>query len=291
MIDIQPLAILREVERSGNLTLAADRLFLTQSAVSHAVKRFEERHGVTLWEREGRRLRLTAAGEYLLALANRVLPQLEHGATVIEDYARGRRGAVRVGMECHPCQDWLMRVVDPFLAAWPDVDLDVTSAFQFGGLAALLGHEIDVLVTPDPIERPGLTYVPVFDYELVLAVARDHPLAEKSSAAPSDLTAETLVSYPIARERLDIYSQFLVPAGALPRRHRTVETTDLMLRLVASGRAVSATPDWLLRDVAGVSALRIGDGIRKSIHLGLRSGPDWPAYLRNFVDMARAAEI
>lgn len=285
MLDTQPLAILREIDRTGSLTSAADKLCLTQSAVSHAIKRFEERHGVKLWEREGHKRRLTPAGTYLLGLAQRVLPQLERGAAVLEDYGRGRRGAIRVGMECHPCQDWLMRVVDPFLAAWPDVDLDVTTAFQFGGLAALMGHDIDVLVTPDPIERPGLEYTPVFDYELVLAVADDHPLAEQGHAAPEDLTGETLVTYPVALERLDIYTGFLVPAGALPKRHRTVETTDLMLRLVASGRAVSATPDWLVRERAGVTGVRIGDGINKSIHLGLRTG-DRPEYLLGLLDLA-----
>ena len=285
MLDLQPLAILREIDRTGSLTAAADRLCLTQSAVSHAMRRFEQRHGVRLWEREGRRLRLTPSGDYLLGLANRVLPQLEHGAVVLEDFARGRRGAIRIGMECHPCQDWLMRVVDPFLAAWPDVDLDVTSAFQFGGLAALLGHEIDILVTPDPIARPGLEYTPVFDYELVLAVAASHPLSERARVTPDDLAGETLVTYPVSRERLDIYTQFLVPAGALPRRHRTVETTDLMLRLVASGRAVSATPDWLLRDADGVKGIRLGAGIAKSIHLGQRK-EDTANYLSGFIQLA-----
>ena len=286
MLDLQPLAILREIDRTGSLTSAAEKLCLTQSAVSHAVRRFEERHGVRLWQREGRGLRLTASGEYLLGLANRVLPQLERGSVVLEDYARGRRGAIRIGMECHPCQDWLMRVVDPFLATWPDVDLDVTSAFQFGGLAALLGHEIDLLVTPDPIDRPGLQYTPVFDYELVLAVAASHPLSEKESVTPDDLAGETLVTYPVSAERLDIYTQFLVPAGALPRLHRTVETTDLMLRLVASGRAVSATPDWLLRDAKGVRGVRLGPGISKTIHLGQRKG-ETANYLSGFIDLAQ----
>ena len=128
MIDLQPLTILREIDRTGSLSRAADQLNLTQSALSHAIRRFEDRHGVKLWQREGHKLRLTLAGEYLLGLALRVLPQLEHGASVLEDYARGRRGAIRVGMECHPCQDWMMRVVDPFLAQWPDVELDVTTA-------------------------------------------------------------------------------------------------------------------------------------------------------------------
>ncbi|MDO5622884.1 MAG: LysR family transcriptional regulator [Paracoccus sp. (in: a-proteobacteria)] len=290
MLDTQPLAILREVDRTGSLTAAADKLCLTQSAISHAIRRFEERHGVKLWQREGRALRLTPAGDYLLALANRVLPQLEHGLSVLEDYARGRRGAIRIGMECHPCQDWLMRVVDPFLAEWPDVELDVTSAFQFGGLTALLGHEIDVLVTPDPVARPGLEYLPVFDYELLLAVAEGHPLAGKAAVEPGDLSGETLVTYPVARERLDIFTQFLVPAGALPRRHRTVETTDLMMRLVASGRAVSATPDWLVREAKGVKGVRIGQGIAKSIHLGLRTG-ERPDYMRGLLELAAQTKV
>jgi LysR family transcriptional regulator, regulator for metE and metH len=290
VIDIQPLAILREIDRTGSLTQAADQLCLTQSAVSHAIRRFETRYGVKLWEREGHKLRLTLAGDYVLGLAMRVLPQLEHGATVLEDYARGRRGAIRVGMECHPCQDWMMRVVDPFLAEWPDVELDVTTAFQFGGLAALLGHEIDILVTPDPVERPGLEYKPVFDYELVLAVAETHPLARRKRVEPEDMASETLITYPVARERLDIYTRFLVPAHALPRRHRTVETTDLMLRLVASGRAVSATPDWLLRDAKGVKGVRLGEGIDKSIHLGRRTGKA-ASYMDGFMRLAETVQI
>lgn len=290
MLDIQPLVILREIDRTGSLTQAADSLCLTQSAVSHAIRRFEQRHGIKLWEREGHKLRLTLAGEYLLSVAQRVLPQLEHGASVLEDFARGRRGAIRIGMECHPCQDWLMRVVDPFLLQWPEVELDVTTAFQFGGLAALLGHEIDVLVTPDPIERPGLEYRPVFDYELVLAVSDTHPLARKGRIEPDDLANETLITYPVSRERLDIYTRFLVPAHAMPRRHRTVETTDLMLRMVASGRVVSATPDWLLRQAKGVTGVRIGEGIPKSIHLGQRTGAR-PAYLDGFMDLATKVRI
>lgn len=290
MLDIQPLVILREIDRTGSLTQAADSLCLTQSAVSHAIRRFEQRHNIKLWQREGHKLRLTRAGEYLLSVAQRVLPQLEHGAAVLEDYARGRRGAIRVGMECHPCQDWLMRVVDPFLVQWPDVELDVTTAFQFGGLSALLGHEIDVLVTPDPIDRPGLEYRPVFDYELVLAVSDTHPLARKSRIEPEDLATETLITYPVSRERLDIYTRFLVPAHAMPRRHRTVETTDLMLRLVASGRAVSATPDWLLREAKGVTGIPIGEGIPKSIHLGQRAGQA-PAYMDGFMELAANVRI
>ncbi|WP_026989430.1 LysR family transcriptional regulator [Fodinicurvata sediminis] len=291
MIDLQHLAIIREVNRSGSLTTAADRLCLSQSAVSHAMRRFEQRFGVSVWQREGRSIRLTRAGSYLLALAERVLPQIEHAETALEDFASGRGGVLRIGMECHPCHQWLMRVVNPYLQAWPAVDLDVTSAFRFGGLGALLGHEIDLLITPDPIERPGLAYLPVFDYEMVLAVPSGHPLADKRVATPSDLNGETLITYPVTPERLDVFTRFLVPAGCLPKRHRSVETTELMLQMVATGRGVSAIPDWLIREMPwgnGLHTLRLGpEGIDKSIHIGLRDEDLETRYIQGFVDLAR----
>ena len=146
MLDRQHLAILLEVDRLGSVTAAAERLNVTQSALSHMIRKVEERHGVKLWTKSGRGLRFTQAGQYLLALAQRVLPQIDHAERVLVDYAQGRRGALRVGMECHPCQKWLSRLTPHYLAAWPDVDFDVRTAFRFDGVGALLGHEIDLIL-------------------------------------------------------------------------------------------------------------------------------------------------
>lgn len=288
MLDRQHLAILREVDRTGSVTAAADRLHLTQSALSHTIRKFEERHQIRVWQKEGRGLRLTQAGEYLLALAQRVLPQIDHAEGVLAEFAQGHRGALRAGMECHPCQQWLMRVVGPYLAAWPDVDLDLRTAFRFGGIGALLGHEIDLLITPDPLDLPGIHYTRVFGYELVLAVPQDHPLGDQ--AQPQDLTTETLITYPVAPERLDIFTRFLVPGNCLPRRHRTVETTEMMLQLVAAGRGLSAVPDWILREEGAalpIRAVRPGAGIGMALHIGVRKGEEQTDYIAGFLELAR----
>lgn len=291
MLDRHHLAILAAVDREGSLTAAADALHLTQSALSHAVRKLEDQLGAPLWFREGRRLRPTQAGEYLLALANRVLPQLEHAEQVVRQYARGQRGALRIGMECHPCYQWLLRVVGPYLEQWPDVDVDVKQKFQFGGIGALFGHEIDLLVTPDPLHRPGLHFEPVFDYELVLVVSRHHPLAGAGQADPDQLERDTLITYPVDVERLDIFTQFFLPAHTSPARHKTIETTDIMLEMVAAGRGVTALPGWLVREYARrlpIVPVRLGNaGIAKQIFLGLRDGDRNLAYLDGFMTLAR----
>lgn len=290
MLERIHLSIVQQVEKHGSLTAAAGVLHLTQSALSHSMKKLEQQLGTDVWLREGRSLRLTQAGQYLLAVANRVLPQLDLAEERLRQFAQGERGTLRIGMECHPCYQWLLKVVSPYLAAWPDVDVDVKQKFQFGGIGALFGYEIDLLVTPDPLFKPGLHFEPVFDYEQVLLVAAPHPLAQQAFIKPAQLADETLITYPVSIERLDIYTQFLMPATVTPRRHKVIETTDIMVQMVASGRGVAALPRWLAEEYAkkaGVAAVRLGPkGIAKQIFLGAREADLDIDYLKAFIAMA-----
>ncbi len=291
MIERIHLSIVREVDRQGSLTAAAEVLCLTQSALSHTMRKLEQQLGTDIWLREGRSLRLTQAGQYLLAVANRVLPQLEQAQDRLHQFAQGERGTLRIGMECHPCYQWLLKVVSPYLAQWPDVDVDVKQKFQFGGIGALFAYEIDLLVTPDPLYKPGLCFEAVFDYEQVLVVGPGHPLQGARHVEPRQLADEVLITYPVATDRLDVFNQFLTPAGIAPRRHKTIETTDIMLQMVASGRGVAALPRWLVQDYARsmpITPVKLGrKGIAKQIYLGWREADADIDYLQAFVQLAR----
>ena len=292
MIERSHLAILRAIDQQGSLTAAADVLCVTQSALSHAVKKLEQQLDTAIWMKEGRKLRLTQAGHYLLSLANRLLPQFEHAESVIRQIAKGQRGTLRIGIECNPCYEWLLTVVSPYLHDWPDVDVDVKQQFQFGGIGALFNHEIDILVTPDPLKKQSLAFVPVFDYEQVLVVAKTHPLAEKDYVSADELRNETLITYPVEAQRLDIFSQFLMPAAVTPKAHKTIETTEILMQMVAAGRGISASPRWLVERYAKTLALApipLGrKGVRKQIFLGCRSDEADIDYVAAFLELARS---
>ncbi|THF65940.1 LysR family transcriptional regulator [Pseudothauera nasutitermitis] len=292
MLERAHLEIVRAVDQYGSLTAAAEKLHVTQSALSHTVRKLEDQLGTAIWHREGRSLRPTQAGEYLLAVARRLLPQLALAEERLRQFAQGERGALRIGMECHPCYQWLLKIVSPYLAAWPAVDVDVKQKFQFGGIGALFGYEIDLLVTPDPLHKNGLVFEPVFDYEQVLVVGRQHPLGKTRHVRPEQLSDETLITYPVSLDRLDIYTRFLTPAGIAPKRHKPIETTDIMLQMVASGRGVAALPRWLVEENAerfGVLPVKLGaQGVDKQIFLGYREADGDTDYLRAFIGMARA---
>lgn len=295
MIERIHLKIVNAVEQHGSLTAAAEVLCVTQSALSHAIRKLEANLGTAVWLREGRRLRLTQAGRYLLTVANRVLPLLEHAENKLGQMAQGERGTLRIGMECHPCYQWLLKVVSPFLDAWPDVDVDVRQKFQFGGVDALQDHEIDLLVTPDPVYESGLSFVPVFDYEQVLVVPNQHVLARRRFARAEDLRKEVLLTYPVSKDRLDVYTAFLNPAAVVPKQHKTSETTDIMLQMVACGRGVAALPRWLAEEYCErlpLSAVRLGKtGIAKQIHLGTRNTDGDVEYLSAFIDLANQYKL
>ncbi|MCR9197698.1 MAG: LysR family transcriptional regulator [Planctomycetaceae bacterium] len=286
------MEIIRAVDELGSVTAAAESLFVTQPALSHSIRKLESSLGLKIWTREGKSLRLTQGGEYLLSVSKRLLPQLERAEQKLAQFAQGERGTLRIGMECHPCYQWLLSVAAPFMTSWPDVDLDVIQKFQFGGLEALFGHGIDVLVTPDPLQKTGVRFEPVFEYELVLAVEKSHPLSKAKFAKPEMLAEQTLITYPVSVDRLDVFSQFLTPAGVLPSRHKLIETTEVMLQMVACGRGVAALPRWLVleqQDRFALVPLPLGrKGIKKQIFLGLREADAQIDYMAAFIEIARS---
>ena len=291
MLERIHLEILTAIKEHGTLTKAADSLYLSQSALSHSIKKLEGQVATPIWKKDGRNLRLTAAGERIQALANRVLPQFLHTELLLNQIAKGEMGSLRIGMECHPCYQWLLRVVQPYLEQHPDIDIDVKQEFQFGALGALLSYEIDVLITPDPLFKPKIQYIPVFDYEHRLVVANSHPLAQQKTVSPEQLSEDVLFTYPVEPQRLDIFSQFLTPAKCSVKKHKLIETTEIMLQMVAAGRGVCALPGWLVDEYTKsmpIKSIRFGEqGINKQIFIGIRKDEQDVSYLNDFIEQAK----
>lgn len=290
MIERIHLNILREIERQGSLTAAADALNLTQSALSHTIKKLEGQLNTELWIKEGRKLRLTEAGQYLQDQANRLLPQLERVDDNLKRYANHEKGTLHIGMECHPCYQWLLSIVNPFLEESPGVDVDVKQRFKFGGMAALFNYDIDLLITPDPWTMTQIIFQPVFGYELVLVVGEKHPLRGKDYIVPQELLDETLFTYPVETARLDIFQQFLIPAQCMPRQHKQLEDTEIILQMVAANRGVTAMPRWLVdkyREKLSIHPISLGAGIFKHIYVGYRQADQRNAHIQKFIELAK----
>ncbi|WP_093321168.1 LysR family transcriptional regulator [Shimia haliotis] len=248
-IEFRHLRTVRAIHECGGLARAAEKLNITQSALSHQVKGLEEQAGVELFVRRSKPMKLSAAGMRLLRLANQVLPEVEKLEAEFNGLRDGRSGRLHIAIECHACFEWLFPVLEQFRKDWPDVDVDIRPGLAFDAMPALQKEEVDLVVSSDPENLPGVSFSHLFDYAPVFVAAAQHPLAQKKWIDAEDFRGETLITYPVERARLDVFSQLLTPAKVEPAAVRQAELTAVILLLVASNRGVSVLPDWVVREV------------------------------------------
>ncbi|EEU8512492.1 HTH-type transcriptional regulator MetR, partial [Salmonella enterica subsp. enterica serovar Newport str. A-211-RVH] len=260
MIEIKHLKTLQALRNSGSLAAAAAVLHQTQSALSHQFSDLEQRLGFRLFVRKSQPLRFTPQGEVLLQLANQVLPQISRALQACNEPQQTR---LRIAIECHSCIQWLTPALENFRASWPQVEMDFTSGVTFDPQPALQQGELDLVMTSDILPRSGLHYSPMFDFEVRLVLAPDHPLASKTQITPEDLASETLLIYPVQRSRLDVWRHFLQPAGISPLL-KSVDNTLLLIQMVAARMGIAALPHWVVESVERqglVVTKTLGDGL------------------------------
>ncbi len=290
-IEFRHLRTIKAIHECGGLARAADQLNITQSALSHQIKGLEDQAGVELFLRRSKPMKLSAAGLRLLRLAEQILPQVEAAQHEFSSLRDGRTGRMHIAIECHACFEWLFPVLETFRKSWGDVDVDIRPGLAFDALPALQKEEVDLVVSSDPEDLPGVEFVELFDYNPVFVAASSHPLAEKDFIEAEDFRGQTLITYPVERTRLDVFSQLLIPARVEPASIRQVELTAVILLLVASNRGISVLPDWVVREVKYnsdyVTRPLTKEGITRRLYAAVRSEDLEKPFVQELVKLAR----
>jgi LysR family transcriptional regulator for metE and metH len=294
-LELRHLETLVSLAECGSLSKAAARLFLTQSALSHQLKTLESHYGAALVEKNVRPLRFTAIGNRLLTLARTVLPLVAEAGRDVARLAQGHAGPLRIAVQCHNCFDWLMPAMDAYRSLWPEVELDIISGFVVDPLPLLERAEAELAIIHDPqATHPHVVFSPLFRYQSVALMAPRHPLAAKPWLETSDFATETLITYPVPDEMLDVMKHCLTPAGINPKR-RTAELTVAILQLVASGRGIAALPSWTVGNYIErgyvVSRPITEHGLRCELYAAISTAAAEAAYIREFIALTRTLSL
>ena len=294
-IEFRHLRTIRAIHQSGGLARAAEVLHITQSALSHQIKGLEDQAGVELFVRRSKPLKLSPAGHRLLALAEKVLPEIDALEAEFEGVREGSAGRLHMAIECHACFEWLLPVLEQFRKNWGEVDVDIRPGLAFDALPALIKEEVDLVVSSDPEELPGVIFKPLFDYEPVFVASSLHPLAQKEFIEAEDFRDELLITYPVDRSRLDIFTELLTPAKVEPKAMRQVELTAVILLLVASNRGVSVLPDWVVREVKTsrdfITRPLTKNGVTKRLYAAIRAADEDKPYMAHLIRLAREIPV
>ncbi|MGZ2258512.1 LysR family transcriptional regulator [Roseobacter sp. A03A-229] len=289
-IEFRHLRTIQAIHEAGGLSLAAEKLHITQSALSHQIKGLEDQAGVELFVRRSKPLKLSPAGLRLLKLAQQVLPQVQALQEEFTGLREGSAGRMHIAIECHACFEWLFPVLERFRKNWGEVDVDIRPGLAFDAMPALLKEEVDLVVSSDPEDMPGVEFIELFDYAPVFVAASAHPLAQKAFVEAADFRDQTLITYPVERTRLDVFSQLLIPAKVEPAAIRQVELTAVILLLVASNRGVSVLPDWVVREVKYssdyITRPLTKEGITRRLYAAVRSDDLGKPFMKQLLEFA-----
>ena len=294
MLELRHLKTLVALAETGNLSKAAKRVHLSQPAVSHQIRALESHYEIELFERKSDPLRFTAAGQRFVELAYQVTRSVQDGERDLARIAQGQAGQLRIAVECHSCFDWLMPAMDAFREHWPQVELDLVSGFHPHPIGLLGENRADLVIVSRAEKKSDVVFHPLFAYEVLALLSRHHPLTHKPYLTARDFKTETLVTYPIPDDRLDLVREVLQPAKVNPVR-RTTELTVAILQLVASGRGVAALPGWTVQqylDRDYVVWKRVGkSGLQSRLYAATTTGAARLAYMEEFLRIMRAVSF
>jgi len=285
MIELRHLRTLLALHETGSVSRAAKRIHLTQSALSHQIKAVQNHYGLPIIIRRGQSIELTVAGKLLVQLAGKVQEEIQETERELARISEQVTGSLRIVLECHTCFDWLMPIMDKFRHHWPEVELDLVPGFHSDPVKLLEDGSADIVIGSEHKRRRGIIHHPLFQFEILAVLAPKHTLRRKRIVQATDFINETLITYPVPEDRIDLIRKILKPAGIHPQK-RTAELTIAILQLVASQQGIAALPGWGIKnyiDYDYIIARRIGSGLWSNLYAStLRETASRP-YLRDFL--------
>lgn len=294
-LDSRHLRVVAEVAQTESVTRAADRLNVTQSAVSHQLREIEDRLGTAIFVRSGRRMLLTPAGRLLADAASQVLDTIGQVEARVSQLARNISGELRVSAHCHTGYHWLPALVDGLRRRYPNFEIRISPEFTLNPIAALLDAKLDLAIVNDASDDKRLRFRELFDDEHVAVVHPGHAWAGRSFVTPDELVTEQLYLYSRSIDDSFIVQKVLRPAGIELRRVTYLQLTEGILEMVKAAMGASVLPKWSIANViasgdikairitrAGVFrkwyAVTLGDGasapfVEEFIRLLIKQGP------------------
>ncbi|MCY1210246.1 HTH-type transcriptional regulator GltC [compost metagenome] len=255
--DLVDLKLFTHIAEAQSLTGGAQRSHLSLAAASTRIKNLEEHVGVKLLSRSSQGVKVTGAGETLLAHARRVLRQLEQLSGDLQEYAAGVKGHVRVFANTTAMSEFLPAVLRTYLVSHPDVTIDMHERLSPDIVRAVQEGMVDIGIIAGNVRTEGLEVMPYRRDRLVLATALSHPLAERGSVDFIDTLDYDFIGLP---EASAIHNFLMRAAADLQRSLRwrvQVSNFETACRMIEANVGVGVLPETTASRHAKTMALRI----------------------------------
>ena len=241
-MDLRQLEIVRAIAETGSFTAAGARLHVSQSAISRQILLLEDEFHERLFVRLGRRVQITAAGEALLQLSNRVFNDIRDTSASITDRQKVLTGTINIVGGMTVCLYVFPPLIKEFRKHHPQVEIKVAT----GGVQRLMRRvrtgQADLALLTLPVDDPALTSVPVLREELMLVMPAGHPLSNKDSVGVEALVGQPFIVFEQGSNTRRTLDEFFVREQVKPRVVAETENVEIIKSMVASGLGVAIVP-------------------------------------------------
>ena len=244
VLESQHLRLIAEVARTESVTRAADRLNVTQSAVSHQLRELENRLGTPIFVRSGRRMLPTPAGRVIVEAADEVLANIGRVEARVQQLVRHAAGGLRVCTHCYTGYSWLPAIVEGLRRRYPSFALHIAPEYTLDPITALLDSRIDLAIMNDESDDRRLRQQELFDDEHVAVVRASHRWAARAFVTPEEIANEPLYLYSRAIENSFIVKNVLRPAGLEPAHVTYLQLPEGIIEMVKAGMGATVLPKW-----------------------------------------------
>jgi DNA-binding transcriptional LysR family regulator len=285
-MELHHLRYFEAVARHGHVTRAAQELHIAQPSLSKQIQVLEAELGVKLFNRVGRRIELSEAGQLLLPYARRILHDVEHARAMLQQMGDLTRGHVSIGASPTVGTHLLPRALAAFSQQYSGIELELHEAGAARLVTLLEEGRVQLAVVSLALvgHLSKLAHAELFTEDLVLAVALNHPLAQKTWVHAQDLADEKFIVFPTGYELRALTSQLCRAGGFEPRIAIDGAEMDSVLRFAAAGLGVALVPRLALEGTEGLTGVGVRD-----VHLARTLGLVWHSE-RQLSPAARAVQ-
>jgi len=264
-LDSRQLHAFAALARRNSFTLAAKDLFLTQSAVSHAIKALEEDLNCRLVDRIGKRVLLTQAGEQFLRHTEKILREMEVARGGLETLSKWGHGRLRVGASTTACQHILPTALREFRQSFPKCVIKIETGDHSRQLELLRAGHVDLALILEPAAgmQDEFTFVPLFHDELRFFVAAQHPWAKLGRAPREEIGNEALILYNKTSFTFRLITDYFREEKIVLSNFIELGSMEAIKELVKIGLGVGVLAPWIAKE-------EIESGAFVSLPLGAR---------------------
>ena len=255
LMDLRQLEILRAVAEPGSFTAAGHHLHLSQSAVSRQILMLEHELEEQVFLRVGGKLRITPAGQTLLALSRRVFDDIEATRSSIVESRQTLGGTIRLVGGMTVCLYVFPPLIKEFRRHHPNVEVKVTPASATRIVRQLRTGAADLGLATLPIEDPNLVTEPALQEELLLVMSPQHPLARRKIVPPRELARQPIVLFEAGSNSRRTIEEFFQRAQIAPRVVTETENVEIIKALVRIRLGISIIPYQAMAREVGAGQL------------------------------------